>query len=144
MKSSKITRLALGLLIGAGTFFLWQELKTNRSAVPGSERARAFQPAPPVNELPMASTQRDERLAPSAAPERIQISSDPDRVPLWTVKYGAEFWRRTTTEPTAEPATTSATALVNPPFNLGDVIERVDHGLTADPATGLPRLDAAT
>lgn len=35
-----------------------------------------------------------------------------------------------------------SSTLVNPPFSLGDVIERVSHALDTDPATGQPQISA--
>ncbi len=79
--------------------------------------------------------------APAATPESIQVFNNPGLAPLWAIRFGGEFWRHEASSPTgANPD--GAAAAVQPPFSLGEVIERVEHALAVDPATGLPGVDA--
>lgn len=62
----------------------------------------------------------------------------------WAVGFGDEFWRREV--PLEDPQTpgTNETTALHPPFNLGDVIDRVRHAMVVNPANGLPEVHAMT
>lgn len=74
---------------------------------------------------------------------KFQILTDPDAAPVWAVKFGGEFWRHHLPSATDDDtAAGNPSTLVNPPFSLGDVIERVSHAADTDPLTGLPQITA--
>lgn len=146
MKNRRIeTQLLISLII-ASALFLWSGVKSKRA--PSLEKERASQTIvnPPAAmlrpDMPATSTMR-RPARPAPAPASMTGQADPEHAPGWTVRFGGEFWRRPEHNAAgAAPDAGDGSVIHNAPFSVGDVIERVTHALEADPASGLPRLDA--
>src|SRR5579864_4157411 len=130
MKNQSIRRLTVGLLVCAGAFlacFIWRNNGAQRSPAPlaashanRNGNLRIVKHAPAWPQHPALS---------STTAGNFQVLDDPDRAPVWAVKFGGEFWRHHTPSFPGEANALKASTLVNPPFSLGDVIERVSHAL---------------
>lgn len=136
-------RLVMGLLVCAGAVILWQRnsathsgnLQTHNSGQP----IVATAPSPKPAQRNLAMTPQAPAAQTSA---KFQILNDPDAAPVWAVKFGGEFWRHHLPVTGEDAAAGKASTLINPPFSLGDVIERVSHAVDTDPVTGNPQIAA--
>ena len=138
MIHGRIHRPLLGLLVCAGTFLLWQNIKSpnRRSPVSTEDKGAA------TGEVHRQTAHRGVRAkrgeaqpVPSPTPEAMKVYSSVDLVPAWALRFGSEFWRRPSVNNDDNTGNANAGFVEhNAPFNVGDVIERVTHALEVDPA----------
>ena len=131
MKDQRIEKQLLIFLLIASALFLWLGVKSRRA--PSLE---------PETTLQAAANAPDAKATPNALgasgpnrPAPVAVLSDPAHAPVWTVGFGGEFWRREAADEAPSPGTMTTAGLLLPPFNLGDVIDRVRHAFQPDPQT---------
>ncbi len=139
MNNQNIRRLT-GLLICAGAVVYWQANQDKNASAPLPEI-----PAKPTAVAPLVKPSQTSPLTKPQnfrATSKFQVFNDSDATPVWMVKYGGEFWRHRNSGAVEEASSAKASTLINPPFSLGDVIERVNHAFDTDSADGFPQISA--
>ncbi len=126
--------LATAVLFVAGLFRPGETRPGSTSPGPDQAAAtavaRLFERAARPVPVPATTT-------PGTAPlGGLQFCATTDEAPAWSVSYGEEFWRR---EPVADAASP-----LQPPFSLGEVVERVTHAFETGPGTAAPAMTAST
>ena len=109
--------LALAVAFGFGGW--WLRSRGERRAE-NQANATAAASANAIEKSPAAAT---------GVPGQFKFCQHADEAPAWTVAYGKEFWRQ------REPRAAGNIA-------LNEVVDRVSHAFTADPATRYPSLRA--
>ena len=141
MNNESIRRLTVGLLICAGAFFacvFWRNNRTQPSPAPfPATQTNQNGNVPVVKQAPALPPHQ---ALSSGMAANFQVLENPDLAPVWAVKFGGEFWRWHTPVVPGEANAVKSSNPNNPPFSLGDVIERVSHALNTDPATGQPQI----
>src|SRR5215469_14516922 len=125
-------RLVLGLLVCAGAVIVWQRNSANHTGNPQHQNSA---PSTAVASLATRAHNNSSVTAHEVGAQtsgKFQILNDPAAVPVWAVKFGGEFWRHHLPGTGEEAAAGKASTLINPPFSLGDVIDRVSHAANID------------
>jgi hypothetical protein len=142
MNYQNIRRLSLGLLVCVGAVAIWQRNSVTHLANPQTRNSGQSAAATPLAKQAQLNLPAATHTLAAQKSGRFQVIKDPDAAPVWAVKFGDEFWRHRLPGTGEEAAAGKASTLINPPFSLGDVIERVSHAVNADPATGDPQIAA--
>lgn len=131
----------MGLLICAGAI----TFRETEHAKPSAARLSQSSAKPTVGTAVAKRTRNSPMNAAHAAPSRRDkylMVDNPEAQPIWAVRFGGEFWRHRVPGTGEETVAGKASTLLNPPFSLGDVIERVTHAASTDPTTGQPQVSA--
>ena len=139
MNYQNIRRIALGLSVCAAVVVFRQKSATHPTNPQLRNTTQSIAPVPLAKQL---NSPAPTHILAAKNSGRFQILNDPDASPVWAVKYGGEFWRHHLPAAGEDAAAGKASTLINPPFSLGDVIERVSHAVDVDPATGDPQIAA--
>jgi len=136
MKNTKKYDLMAGLIICAMGIMIWKNAHNRYSTA-----ASGVAPEPIKNTKPVPAAPRPQPAAPASGV--VQMVAQAELAPAWTVKFGEEFWQRSTPDASNPARADNIHSAATPPFSLIDVIERVDHALVVGNSSQSPEVAAA-
>ena len=128
MKTAKKCDLALGLVLCIATIFIWRIIQSKPASLSVADATEVAMSHKLIIEHTPTSLQSQ---AQSSSPAGIMILNQANLTPAWAVKYGEEFWHRSTAEIAKADRPNDVHSAASPPFSIGEVMERVDHALAA-------------